>query len=480
VFGVSSIAGPLIGGFLTTHASWRWIFYVNLPLGIVALGVLAVTLPSAGERVAHRIDYLGAGLLAAGLAALVLLATLGGHQIAWGSATAILLGAGSVAALGLFVVVERRAAEPIIPLAIFRDRIVVITSAVGFLVGLALFGALTYLPLFQQVVRSQSPTSSGLQLFPVMAGLLLAATIAGRLITRTGRYKVFPVIGTAVAAIGLLLLSGLDAETSTLDAGLRMFVLGIGLGMTMQVLVLAVQNAVDYAHLGVATSTATLFRSMGGALGTAILGGIFTNVVDDHLAIGESGPDAFTAGVSTVFVVAAVVGVVAFALTWLIEERPLRQTVETTGLDDVFAPPRDSDSMRELLRELSRAAGREETRAFIARQAAAAGVDLDPLQIGILGRVAHGEPVDRPLFGDLPPDVAAERARGALERLREHGLVGGEPPRLTAAGDEVFARMRAAREDAVRTLVAEWQPDHNPAIDPIVCRLAASLDEQAA
>jgi hypothetical protein len=180
-----------------------------------------------------------------------------------------------------------------------------------------------------------------------------------------------------------------------------------------------------------------------------------------------------------VFVVAAAVGVVAFALTWLIEERPLRQTVETSGLDDVFAPPRDSDSTRELLRELSRQAGREETRAFIARQAAAAGVDLDPLQIGILGRVAHGEPVERPLFGDLPPEAVSERARGALAELRERGLVGGEPPALTAAGNEVFERIRAAREDAVRTLVAEWDPSGNPAIDPIVCRLAESLDEPA-
>src|SRR4051794_36898464 len=195
VFGVSSIGGPLIGGFFTTHATWRWIFYVNLPLGALAFFALAVALPKVGDRVAHRIDYAGTVALAAGLAGLVLLTTLGGHQIGWGSPSAVLLGAGSVAALLAFVAVERRAAAPVLPLAMFRNRVVVVTSAVGFLVGLALSGALTYLPLFQQVVRGQSPTSSGLQLFPVMGGLLLSATISGRIITATGRYKAFPILG---------------------------------------------------------------------------------------------------------------------------------------------------------------------------------------------------------------------------------------------------------------------------------------------
>jgi EmrB/QacA subfamily drug resistance transporter len=501
VFGVSSIGGPLIGGFFTTHASWRWIFYVNLPLGALAFVALALTLPRAGERVRHRIDYLGTITLATGLAGLVLLTTLGGHQIAWGSATAILLGLASLGALAAFVVAERRAAEPVLPLAMFRNRVVVVTSAVGFLVGLALFGALTYLPLFQQVVREQSPTSSGLQLFPVMGGLLLSATISGRLITRTGRYKAFPILGTAVATVGLLLLGQLDAQTSTLDAGLRMLVLGLGLGLVMQVLVLAVQNAVGYEYLGVATSTATLFRSMGGALGTAILGAIFTNRLTDGLAgrlpgstsaVGSLDPaalrrlpapvhhafvDAFTSAISTIFLVAGVIAAVAFLLTWLIEERPLRKTVETTGLDDVFAPPRDSDSTRELLRELSRTAGRERTRRFMARAAAAAGVDLTPAEIVVLSRVAHDEPVTTPLFGDRPHDETAAAARETLASLRSSGYVGSDPPRLTPTGSALYERVRSGREDALRTLVEEWDPAAHPDIEPIVRQIARSLDE---
>ncbi|MDX6664780.1 MAG: hypothetical protein QOG68_986 [Solirubrobacteraceae bacterium] len=508
VFGVSSIGGPLIGGFFTSHASWRWIFYVNLPLGALAFVALAITLPSAGERVRHRIDYAGTVLLGAGLAGIVLLSTLGGRQVAWASPTAILLGLASIAALGGFVAVERRAPEPVLPLALFRNRVFAVTSAVGFVVGFALFGALTYLPLFQQVVRGQSPTSSGLQLFPVMGGLLLSATDSGQLITRTGRYKVFPVVGTAVAGVGLFLLSGLNAQTSTLDGAVKMLVLGLGLGFVMQVLVLAVQNAVGYENLGVATSGATLFRSMGGALGTAILGAIFSSRLTGELAarlpasaagrvdsagsldpaalkrlpapIHDGFVAAFTSALSTVFVVAGSVTVVAFVLSWLIEERPLRQTVESTGLDDVFAPPRDAGSMRELLRELSRAVGRERTRRFIQDAAERACIELTPPEIFVLSRVAHGEPVGSVHFGDRTPEEAARVADGILARLRAAGLVSGETPALTADGEALYARVAQARHAALRSLVEDWDPEANADIDLLVRQIANALETEAA
>jgi MFS family permease len=278
--------------------------------------------------------------------------------------------------------------------------------------------------------------------------------------------------------VGMLLLSGLDASTSTLTAGAFMLVLGVGLGLTMQVLILAVQNSVPYSDLGVATSGATLFRSIGGSLGTAILGAVFSSRVNDEVARGASQSNAFTDALTTVFVVAAAVALVAFLLSWLIEERPLRQTVESPGLDDVFAPPRDTDSTIELTRELSRALGRTRAVEFISHAAERAGIDLAPREIIVLSRVAHVSALDVPAFGDISSEEAARRSAAGITELRERGLVGGEPPRLTMAGDRVYDNVVSARAAALRTFVADWDPESNPEIDPIVQRLADALDER--
>jgi EmrB/QacA subfamily drug resistance transporter len=502
IFGVSSVIGPLVGGFFTSNLSWRWIFYVNLPLGGVAFLALALTLPSARTRVRHRIDYAGTVLLATGLSALVLLTTLGGKQVGWGSPTIVALGLVAVLAVVAFLAVERRAAEPILPPGLGRNRVFVVTSAVGFVVGFALFGALTYLPLFQQVVRGQSPTESGLQLLPLMAGLLLTSIGSGQVIARTGRYRAFPIAGTAIAVGGLLLLTRLDAGTSTAAAAAYLFVLGLGLGMVMQVLVLAVQNAVPYEQLGVATSGATLFRSIGGSLGTALLGAVFagrlTSELADRLPAGQSdrlasgasidpsqvahlpGPlhdaylGAFTGALTTVFVVAAAVAVVAFALSFLIEERPLRRTVETQGLDDAFAVPRDADAVTELTRLLARAVGRERTRAFIAEAAERASIDLAPEEIWLLARAARGETLDP---DELAAHVGADATvvRGGLEGLARRGLLAGAPPRPTPEGSAMAARIADARTAALTGLVSDWDPARNPDIDVLVRRLGDEL-----
>jgi EmrB/QacA subfamily drug resistance transporter len=472
VFGVSAVAGPLLGGFLTTHISWRWIFYVNLPLGVVALAVLAVTLPSATERRSPRIDYLGTVLLAAGLSAIILLTTLGGNTYDWGSWPIVGMGVLGVACLVAFAFAERRAAEPILPPALFANRVFVVTSAVAAVVGFGLFGALTYLPLFQQVVRGLSPTASGLQLLPVMGGLLVSSIASGQVISRTGRYKAFPIAGTAIAALGLWLLSSLDASTGEGVAALHMLILGLGLGMVMQVLVLAVQNAVPYDMLGVATSGSTLFRSIGGSFGTAVLGAIFTGHLDAEMAQGEGRIPAFTDALHVVFLVAAGVMAVAFVLTWAIPEQRLRRTVDPTVVGDTIGGPVDTDSLRELTRALSRAAGRDRTLAFMREVGERAGVELSPAASWALVRLGAPE---APSPADLAalPQVRSDRLAAALGELRDGDLLAGHA--LTPAGRELRTRLVAARTAGLRELVAEWEPDKYPELDGLVRRLADEL-----
>ena len=492
VFGVSSVAGPLIGGFLTTHISWRSIFYVNLPLGIAALGVLAVTLPSVSERRKHSIDYAGTVLLAVGLSGIILLTSLGGNTYPWGSPEIVLMGVVGVGCLVALSFVERRAAEPILPPMLFRNRVFLVTSAVAMVVGFALFGALTYLPLFQQIVRGLSPTASGLQLLPVMGGLLVSSIVSGQIITRTGRYKAWPIAGTAVATFGMWLLSSLDETTSSGVAALHMLVLGLGLGMVMQVLVLAVQNAVPYDMLGVATSGATLFRSIGGSLGTAVLGAIFSGRLTAELAgaggASKEGLDpsaigrlpaplhdayisAFTDALHVVFLVATVVVAAAFLLSWFIPERSLRKTIET-GIGEALGGPVDTDSLRELTRALSRSVGRERTLEFLADTVERAGVDLSPGASWALLRLGAPDAIPLAEIARLP-HVDAGRLATAVEELRAAALLDGERP--TAAGRAMRERLVAARTDGLRTLVADWEPDENPELDPLLRRLADEL-----
>ena len=363
IFGAASVAGPLIGGFITSNLSWQWIFYINIPLGFAAFAVLAVAFPSTARGVRHSIDYAGTALLAAGLAAVVLVTTLGGTTIAWTSPEAIALGGGGVLMLVAFFLVERRAAEPILPPRLWRNHTFRVTSAIGLIIGFSLFGAVTFLPLFQQVVRGQSPTASGLQLLPLMGGLMLSSVVSGRLIARTGRYRRYPIAGTALTVAGLLLLATMDPHTPVLTAAVFMAVLGLGLGMVMQVLILAVQNDAPYEDLGVATAGSTLFRSIGGSLGTATLGAVFTNRLLDELATrlpagtgdgvssGSVDPAAvaalpapvhdaylqgFASALTTVFLVAALVSTLAFALTWFIREVPLRTTVHDRSPADAI------------------------------------------------------------------------------------------------------------------------------------------------
>jgi EmrB/QacA subfamily drug resistance transporter len=504
VFGLASVAGPLLGGFLTSSLSWRWIFYVNLPLGVLALFVLGATLPAASERVHHAIDYLGTALLAAGLSAIVLAASLGGTSFAWDSPVIVGLGAGGVVLIAVFLLAERRASEPVLPLRLLTNRVFATTGAVGFVVGFALFGAVTYMPLFLQVVKGASPTGSGLQLLPLMGGLLITSIGSGQVITRTGHYKPFPIAGTAVMVVGLYLLSTMGASTGVGTTFAYMFVLGLGLGMVMQVLVLAVQNAVDYADLGVATSGATLFRSIGGSLGTSVLGAIFANRLRTQLrsdlpaaasahagAGGEVNPNAiahlppalhagylhaFTSALGSVFLVASAVGVAAFALSWFIRELPLRETVATSDLADTYAAPRDSDSLVEVANMLARLERREGAREIIVRVAARAGVELSPAACWLLARLSEHASADlAELAGTSGASV--QTLAHAREELLARALIDpsadGQPGyQLTAEGHATLERLTDAGQQRLSALLECWQPEQHEELANLIDTLA--------
>jgi EmrB/QacA subfamily drug resistance transporter len=363
VFAVASVAGPLLGGFFVDNLSWRWVFYVNMPIGAIALTVVALKLHLPRRRTDHQVDYLGAALLTAAVSSIILLTTWGGNEYAWGSPPILGLGALGLMLLGAFVWQERRAEEPIIALGLFSSRVFTVASALAFLVGLGMFGTIIFIPLYLQLVYGASATSSGLRMLPLIAGLLVASIASGRTISRIGRYRPFPIAGTFIVTVGMFLLSLLAVSTPSWVASVYMLVVGLGLGLVMQVLVLAVQNDATPQTMGVATAASTFFRSVGGSFGVAIFGTIFAGrlagqfrhlptSVTSHLNLSggvhldpaqakrlppvahDAFLHAFANALHGVFLWGLGFMAVAFLLSWALREVPLREHNQPTDEPD--------------------------------------------------------------------------------------------------------------------------------------------------
>src|ERR1700754_3345514 len=479
VFGVTTVIGPLLGGFFTDNLSWRWAFWINVPVAVVVLVVAVIAIPNLGRMARPVIDYAGIVLVGLGATGLTLATSWGGSEYPWGSPMIIGLFVGSLVALGAFVAVELRAAEPILPMRLFREPVFAVCCALSFVVGFAMLGALTFLPTFMQFVDGVSATTSGLHTLPMVVGLLTMSMSSGVIVGRTGRYKIFPVAGTAVMAIGFVLLSRMGPGTSTLMQSLYLVVLGAGIGMCMQVLVLIVQNTVDFSDLGVATSGVTFFRTIGSSFGAAVFGSLFNNFLHPRLAtaLASSGappeaaqsPDAlhklspemaapiaaaYADALDLVFLYAAPVAVVGFVLALTLKQVPLRNYAVSSAADmgEGFAMP-TNDSPDQLLENavgrLIRHGSGMQLRAIAERP----GSKLDIGRLWALLQVFRfGQAAGQARLGDVAEHVRVPREilEPAFDRLASTGYAerSGDIFWLTSVG--------AHQVELVRADTMEW------------------------
>ncbi|AKG42650.1 multidrug-efflux transporter [Streptomyces xiamenensis] len=508
VFGATSVLGPLLGGFFVDRLSWRWVFYINVPVGAVALVVIALVLHLPARRRRHTIDYAGTFLVAAVATCLVLIASLGGSTWAWASWQIAGVAVLGLVCLALFIRVEGRAAEPVLPLSLFRIRTFSLCCGIAFIVGFAMFGAITYLPTFLQVVKGISPTLSGVHLLPMVLGLLFTSTLSGQLISHTGHWRIYPIIGTAVTALGLILLHNLSPSSGTWETSLYFLVFGMGIGGVLQVMVLAVQNAVGYENLGVGTAGVTFFRSIGAAFGVAVFGTVFTRLLGDKLSADLRGvapppgvsrdtllhdprgiallPDglrvnvlhSYSSAITSVFLYAVPVMAIGFVLAWLLREEPLRRSVQAPDAAQTVPPtPVVRSSHDECLRALSKLgsyAGRREVYEKVARRS---GTGLEPAACWLLLRIHRDGRAEPALLADrhgVPVEVITRAARTLEERgeaVRE-----GLDLHATTRGRATTAALVRAQEEELASLLGDWWGPGRPHdLEVLVRELSAEL-----